>query len=184
MKNFFIPILIVLSLFFPSCENADKDQVVHELIFKTIPAWQKLTDFRMEMNNAAVRNMKWVNIPGASEEKTKQGAFVNDTYQKLKSDLKQAFMGQPQQDKVEIDSLLVSCDKQILVYKDIMDDLSSVVAYNDPGIFLYDQSMVLDNDGVCVVLSKVIDREMDGLLKRYELKMQEAKDNISKMERK
>jgi len=184
MKKIFIPALIACSFLFSSCEDVEYDYVVHELAYEIVPAWQKISNFQLEMKDAELRNIKWINMPGESEEKTKQVAFVNDTYPKLKKDLQDFFKAQSSIDRKGIDSLFIVCDQQIAIYKDVMRQLSSIAEYNDPMIMLPLQSVVLDNDGECTLLSRNIDNMLKGLSQRYEGKMRDKKDQLVKFESK
>src|SRR5665213_1176097 len=105
-------------------------------------------------SNVLINN--WIASPASSEDKPRLKITIADDYPRLKKIIKTISVGWNDSDRVMADSIFYNCDALWLLDKRVMNDLADVSSYNDPSIYLPDQSMILDNDGEIRVATKNI----------------------------
>jgi serine phosphatase RsbU (regulator of sigma subunit)/HAMP domain-containing protein len=131
------------------------------------PSVDALQETRMLIANSKTLINNWINVPGASIDKSRLKLLIDQDYPKQEKKLKD-IMNQPDgwsvKDKQKADSIFIECNALWLLHKDVMDQLSDISYYNDPSIKLPIQSMVLDEDGEIVVQTRNILDRLDQLI--------------------
>jgi serine phosphatase RsbU (regulator of sigma subunit)/HAMP domain-containing protein len=166
LLGFGILIFLVAVAFSLTLVTIFRSRTINDKIAKIYtPSIVALQEMKVLITNSELLVTNWINVPGASEDKPKLKLLISQDYPVKRDAIKKLYGGWSDDNRLRADSIFVNCDLLWAMHKNVIEDLSSVENYNDPSYFLQSQSMVLDNDGVIRVRTKIIKNQLDELIK-------------------
>ncbi|HEU4717685.1 MAG TPA: hypothetical protein VFU15_07620, partial [Bacteroidia bacterium] len=157
-------ILLVLIAFSLTLRTIRQSREINDTIAKLYtPSVDSLQEMRLLITNSKALINNWISVPGPSDDKPKLKILLDQEYPQLKKRITHLSLGWSDTDRVLVDSIFVDCEALWVMHRNVMNNLSDVKSYNDPGIMFDVQSSVLDNDGVIVVQTKHILARLDKL---------------------
>lgn len=130
------------------------------------PSVDSLQEMRLVITRSKTYMTTWVNVPGPSEDKVKVKRLIEQEYPAVKNGILKLSEGWSDNDRQMINFIFAKCDSLWMMDNEVMFDLGTLEAYNDPMIVFLSRPRVLDEDGDITMATRAISDLLDNLIQR------------------
>lgn len=130
------------------------------------PSVDSLQEMRLVITRSKTYMTTWVNVPGPSEDKVKVKRLIEQEYPAVKDGIVKLSSGWSENDRQMITFIFAKCDSLWMMDNEVMNDLGTLEAYNDPMIVFLTRPRVLDEDGDITMATRAISDLLDNLIQR------------------